>query len=37
MLRELAAWMMRAEDPLPMPESGYTRKTHPRNYLSLSR
>jgi arylsulfatase A-like enzyme len=32
MLRKLAAWMMRAQDPLPVPEQGYARKTDPRNY-----
>ncbi len=32
MLRELAAWTMRAEDPLPVPATGYARKLDPRNY-----
>lgn len=37
LLAELAAWMMRAEDPLPIPADGYRRKTDPRNYWSLYR
>jgi arylsulfatase A-like enzyme len=32
LLVDLAAWMMRAQDPLPVPERGYRRKTDPRNY-----
>jgi arylsulfatase A-like enzyme len=34
LLAELAAWMMRADDPLPIPERGYKRKTDARNYWS---
>jgi arylsulfatase A-like enzyme len=32
LLTELASWMMRAEDPLPVPERGYQLKTDPRNH-----
>lgn len=32
LLAELAVWMMRVQDPLPVPERGYRRKTDPRNY-----
>lgn len=34
LLRELNAWMIRAEDPLPVPAEGYPRKRDPRNYVS---
>ncbi|MGH2533601.1 MAG: sulfatase family protein [Thermomicrobiales bacterium] len=32
LLAELAGWMMRVQDPLPVPRRGYRRKTDPRNY-----
>ena len=34
LLLELAQWMMRAEDPLPIPENGYPRKADRRNFLA---
>ena len=34
LMRELATWMMRAQDPLPIPANGYPRKNDPRNYLA---
>ncbi len=37
LLVELAAWMMRADDPLPVPERGYARKTDSRNYWAAHR
>lgn len=37
MLRVLAAWTIRAEDPLPVPVPGYSRKTDPRNYQAAYR
>ncbi len=32
MLEELAVWMLRTQDPLPVPRRRYVMKTHPRNY-----
>ena len=32
MLEELAVWMLRTQDPLPVPRNRYVMKTHPRNY-----
>lgn len=32
MLQELVQWMLRAEDPLPVPTRGYARKRDRRNY-----
>ncbi len=32
LLAELVAWMLRAQDSLPIPVNGYRRKTDPRNY-----
>jgi arylsulfatase A-like enzyme len=32
LLTELASWMMRAEDPLPVPERGYPLKRDARNH-----
>lgn len=32
MLEHLAKWLIRVADPLPIPEGGYARSTHPRNY-----
>jgi arylsulfatase A-like enzyme len=37
LMRELATWMMRAQDPLPIPPNGYRRKNDPHNYLALYR
>lgn len=37
LLAELAAWMMRVQDPLPIPPDGYRRKTDPRNYHASAR
>ncbi|WP_051899012.1 sulfatase family protein [Sciscionella sediminilitoris] len=34
LLRELVLWMLRTEDPLPLPHNGYRRKRDPRNYLA---
>lgn len=33
LLRELAVWQMRAEDPLPVVPGGYRQKTDPRNWI----
>jgi arylsulfatase A-like enzyme len=32
MLEELMTWMLRVQDPLPMPRRRYVYKRHPRNY-----
>ena len=32
MLEELAVWMLRTQDPLPVPRRRYVMKTHPRNW-----
>lgn len=37
LMGDLTARMMRAQDPLPVPASGYTRKTDPRNYWTPCR
>ena len=37
LLRELVGWMLRAEDPLPVPPKGYRRKRDEHNYLSPHR
>jgi arylsulfatase A-like enzyme len=34
LMRELATWMVRTQDPLPVPPNGYPRKNDPRNYLA---
>lgn len=34
LLHELTQWMLRAEDPLPVPSDGYRRKRDPRNYVA---
>lgn len=33
MLEQLAKWLIRAADPLPIPPKGYPRTHHPRNYF----
>lgn len=32
LLEQLVRWQIRVADPLPVPDDGYPRQTHPRNY-----